>query len=255
MLGVHFEITSATSIVLWRLFRSVLAATLLCASAPVAADVTARYEDGDGSQIVVEVDDRGIARIGGGDRPGYSLFTTEEAFIIENRAGRPTVIRWSDMMAVMDERVEQIWQGLGAPAPDDESQPTSEPAQLFQKSGTAEVAGRSGTRYTIVAEVAASDAEFVISDDPQLAPLGTAWSRFFMRNPTFGRMMTGKPGPISRALAALTDGRGPLQLGGIALTAVSFEDVPRNQFELPTEPLNRAEVRAYLQSCPSERPR
>lgn len=255
MLGVHLEMTSATSIVLCRLFRSVIVGTLLCASAPVAADVTARYEDKDGSQIVVEVDDRGIARIGGADRPGYSLFTAEEAFIIENRAGRPTVIRWSDMMAVMDERVAQIWEGLRAPAPDDESQPTSEPAQLFQKSGTAEVAGRSGARYTLVAEVGASDAEFVISDDPQLAPLGTAWSRFFMRNPTFGRMMTGKPGPISRALAALTDGRGPLQLGGIALTAVSFEDVPRNQFELPTEPLNRAEVRAYLQSCPSERPR
>lgn len=237
-----------------RLHTYLLAGALFISSAAAEADVTGRYAEKGGSEIIVQVNEQGLARIGGGDEPGYTLFTAEDAFIVSILNGSPMVIRWSDMMTVMDERARQILGEL-ATSPENEEHAATEAIQLFRESGRAEIGGWSGIRYTPVADPESENSEFIVSQDPRLAPLGLAWSRFFMRNPTFGRMITGKPGPLSRQLAEMTKDRGPLQLGAIVLKDVSFEDLPPAAFDLPTEPLSQARVREYLKSRRDQNPR
>ena len=212
---------------------------LLCA-APAAADVTGRYRNGD-QTITIEVNDAGLTRLGQDGGDSYTIFNGDEGFVVSNEDGGIVVMRWSDMVAVLDVEVARL---LGE-APEPVAEPQESP-NTWQSMGPATVEGRAGVEYSFPGETMAAGDTIVLSEDARLAPLGRAWARAFALMPSFGSLLGRTEAPATQQLIVLLADRGPLQLGRIRLIDAAFETIDSGRFALPGEPLSRDEVAAQF---------
>jgi hypothetical protein len=208
-------------------------------AAPAAADVRARY-DGVGGAATVEVDDNGDMRLGGEDGGSYSLFTAAGDYVVFQRDGGPAAARYEDFRAVIEAMTAAL--GLHARSP---AQPPAE-SPLIDK-GRQMVAGYSGTRFEWTGGAGQPNGFAIVSDSPELRPLGRAMAKLLSLLPTFEESMGG---PRPAALAALGEMLGSaalLQLDEqFALAEVSFAPLPADRFALPPTVLSREEVAAML---------
>lgn len=230
------------------MLRSASVALCLLWAAPAAADVTARYTDGNGVIVILEADDSGAARFGAEGAPTYQIFTADDGFIIESQDRQSRVIRWADLAAYYDAEMARL---TGRPPQETRRKPS--PPRLAS-AGTVTIEGRDGTEYLARGEPAPAGQRIVISTDPALTPVGRVFARLFQLAPTFGRVLTGRADDLTIELGALVAGGAPLQLGAMRLVDVSFAPVPAERFVLPAPPLSREATAAALRAGRTEAP-
>ncbi len=153
---------------------------LLLASAAAGsaqAGMRAVYFDGSKSkQLVIEVADNGDARIGEADSSDYGLLVGGRFIVVGLQEGKPMVARIEDIGAAIDRVVPPIFRNML-------SDPASAglPKRLqITPAGEQTVGGRKGRAYRITGFSGGAEkaADYVISADPALAPVGQALEQF-----------------------------------------------------------------------------
>ncbi len=231
----------------------IAAITLSLWATPALADVSARYETVEENafidmEMTIEVDDAGNMRMQMNGTPNYYLYRDGEMFVVSRDRGDPSVVKVSDMMAIAQETFERI--GVAAAFAD---APEPEPF-IFSPMEEQVVQGRTGMAYGTVQEEgdAARWGSLVISNDPQLAPIGQAMAAAqqvqIQGMGSMGTMLGRLSGNMIEVLAS----GAPLRWMQIELTDVSFDPIPRDRFALPAEPLTIEELRAAAE--PAEPP-
>ncbi|HYI49899.1 MAG TPA: hypothetical protein VEX35_15685 [Allosphingosinicella sp.] len=154
--------------------RLLIAATALFATQPAAAGIIAHYRMGQGPEqrlVVVEVNDRGDSRadMGGGQ---VLLLLDGTFYVVETDAEGTYAARAEDAFAILEVDMGNRRSAHGP----DPAMPTLPPPPQVQliRGGTEIVAGHRGTVWRVrdpAAPAGASAEEFVVSADPELAPL------------------------------------------------------------------------------------
>lgn len=157
--------------------RLLIAATALLATEPAAAGIVAHYRLGPGPEqrlMAIEVNDRGDSRadLGGGQ---VMLLLGGTAYIVETDAEGIYAVRLDDAFAASMEAWDAADRSPRNPSSDGPPPPLPPSPQVeLIRGGTEIVAGRTGTLWRIhdpAAPPGASDEEFVVSADADLAPL------------------------------------------------------------------------------------
>jgi hypothetical protein len=242
------------------------AALTFMAAASAQADITARYE-GAGNQaptVSIAVDDAGQVHVEGG-RPNQP----DQRMVLITRGGvgyfsgtdvqGSFVARQDDMLAVVNDAIRQAMPAAVRDALSHVAQARFE----IVEGGLETVGGRQGRVYTLrpvlpPAPVPASahggdgtdnpDApqppfEIVISDDPELAPVGREMARLFASGvPLIEAVLGALPETATQLQNLLARGT-PLRIGDqFQLRSVSAAPIPDRTFALPAPPLTRAQL-------------
>lgn len=218
---------------------------MACASTPAMADVSARYRIPGGQMILIEASDEGNGRFtpeGDGAQGGYAVFTPNDSFLVFTEAGVTRVMRFADFRAALDAMVERMLANIDGAESVDAPQPApAVPAEpRLVAGGRSEVNGRSGTLYRDRA-AEGNMGDFVISDDPALAPVGRIFAKTMIETPMFGDLIGGAAADWKRELAALLDKGAPLRLGEVSLESMTSDQIPAARFALPSAPISREE--------------
>lgn len=233
------------------LVRAVAASAVNAFAAPAHADMTALYETTLAPMpMTVEVNDAGDVRVQQSTGASYYLMTGGKAYIVQRGPNGPYAAEMGLYLQIQAEQFSDfaasIMKGIEGAA----DIPTPE----FTSLGPTEIRGRVGTGYSFsFASNAKPEAEakrrpmFVVSDDPQLAPLGEALARF---QRTGGQAM-GRLLPMFQSFSdgtAEVIGTGaPLRMGPSELTQVDMAAIDPARFALPAEPLTEGQIREMFQ--------
>jgi hypothetical protein len=202
------------------------------------AGLRAVYFDASKSrQLVVEVADNGDARIGEADSGDYGLLIGGRFLIVGDQAGKPMVARIEDVGAAVDRVVPPIFHDM---LRDPSSARLPKRLQVMA-AGEQTVGGRKGRLYHIsgFSEVdAPKAADYVISSDPALAPVGHALEQFMNAALVPAAVLMGSAIPEllgeTREIFALGT---PIDISGrFRLDRVETVDVPAARLALPAAP-------------------
>jgi hypothetical protein len=235
-----------------------LLCALLFGGTAAAADITARYilpEIGD-LVMTVEADDHGNSRISVDGQPGVITTGGIAYFVTTDEAG-PVVVRRDDALAAMNALAREM---TGAP-----ELPGSAPADPVMPGptdgGGETVAGRAGRRWILLSgdpPRGADVMDVVLSDDPELAPIGRALAALFTED-TLGVGGSVGPGGLTGnvtppALALIRRGT-ILRFSGMArLESVTRAPIPPSAFALPAPPMTFADFAKRLREGRSPPP-
>lgn len=204
--------------------RLSIAALLWAAGSQSAeADITATYDAWGpiGPTLVVQVSDRGDARVEMGGR-----------LVAIRRDGTMYLVRSDDrgtfvLTAGEFERIEASLM-RDHPFPDDS--PATENVRVVE-AGTEVVGGRTGTVLLFEEEgrlPESSELAFVVSSDPDLAPVGPVMAQIF------GGVALPMPEPVRRSINEVHRRGTPIRMWVlIRLTGTSSERIPASAFDLP----------------------
>ncbi|HYJ52708.1 MAG TPA: hypothetical protein VEW04_06015 [Allosphingosinicella sp.] len=257
------------------------AALAFLAAAPAQADTTARY-GGAGNQaptVSIAVDEAGQVHVEGG-QPNQP----DQRMVLITRGGvgyfsgqdvqGSFVARQDDMLAVVNDAIRRAMPVAVREALAHVAQARFE----IVEGGIETVAGRRGRVYTLraivpPAPVPASahggdgtenpDAppppfEMVISDDPELAPVGRELARLFASGgPLIEAVLGAVPEAVTQMQSLLARGT-PIRIGDqFHLSSVSAAPIPDRVFALPATPLTRAQLAERMPAsfAASARPR
>lgn len=215
-----------------------LAALLTLAPLPALADVTARY-DVDGKELVVEVDDGGNSRIGLAGKFAVIRRDGVDYLVVEDKTG-PKVFELQGIVTL-------IKGFLPKPKPEDAAKEKVE-FGVVPGPGTATVAGRTGTILMMSMlkgpeEDRKRQVEIVMSQDPQLAPVGLVVARtadvfldfmgtFIPESTQFGATARGILAKGAPLRIHPIDPAKPAKMR-FELTAVDTAEIDAKHFELP----------------------
>lgn len=229
-------------------------AALTLAAAPAVADVSARYEtEQRGSslrmEMMLEIDSGGNMRVQMGAMPMYMLMLGSDMYMVARGPTGVYVVRIEDFATVAREFIDRMESVRDMP--DGTADPEAEQQRLVAL-GQREVNGRTGTAYGAPAHGDTPEyVQFVISDDPSLAPIGAAFVRSLVNSTeTASRMIPGF-GNIRNGLAPemeLLNRGAPLTMASMSLTDVSLEEIDDSRFALPAEPLTIDQIRAQYET-------
>lgn len=207
----------------------------LLLAAPAQADITARFAQTSRPPMVVEVRDNGDSRITVND--GFYLRRDGAAYMILSDTRGTFAARQEDFVALIREL-------MGA-AP--ELQPPGDSQVSLGRQGEETVGGRRGTRFRLKFVGSANPEEtldVVISDDPELAPVGRAMEAQLA--PLLSASMTGTPG-LFQGLADLMARGTVIRFGFLwELESVATGPVDAAAFELPGPVLSGEALRERL---------
>jgi hypothetical protein len=227
-----------------------------CWSGPAAADMTARYSYAPGGPVVmtVEVNDRGDSRISGGSRMA-AITVDGVAWVATGDLDGVYAVRRDDMFAAMEEVAQAMARATLPPEFANLPPPSEDETSGYRavERGTITIAGRSGTRWLLASRVPrprdSMEPEwvFVVSDDPQLAPIGRAIARQF-RLERRGFSMSPAGGEFGGALppemlAVVQRGTLIGIDGQLYLRSVETAPVPPSAFTLPPTLLTREQFK------------
>lgn len=192
-------------------------------SSPAAADVTAVFASNQDWQIVVEVAADGSIRISeksrGDFEAGYTLIRDSKCYEVSPGPGGPVAISAEAANYQFHQSVSRGEIILS----DEPKRSLHKPVLLKQEQ--VHIAGYTGTRYSLAN---GSGESVVVSDAPELKPLGMAIDHLFAQMDSRGH---------ESGLAAfrpLIASRGVLSFfGELSLTQVSFESIDPSRFALP----------------------
>lgn len=221
------------------------AMALFCGmGAPAAlADVTATFTETASSSTtlngrarlhtVIEVASDGSARIEMGNGApiddGYTLIRDGKIYRVSPGPGGPVAVSAEADAYNYRQSVRR-----GEIIPSSHNQQQRRPSSLVAK-GEVRIAGYTGTQYAL------SDGGrpvMVVTDDPQLKPLGTALDRFL------GQTTGQEADPDLAQIRSLVAAHGPLSLfGGQDLSQVSFAPIDPRRFALPARVVELADVK------------
>lgn len=219
------------------------------AAAPAAADVTARYASsfGRGPAMTIQVNDRGDSRISTGNQMAV-VTIGGESYLLEADLSGIYAVRVEDAMAAMREMFSAMSGEAGFPTP-----PPPSPDEALEpvEQGRETVAGRVGTVWSLrphgaTAAPGPNGFDFVISSDPDLAPVGRAFARQYggMSEGMAAMLGPGRggPGSLFAASRAILERGTMIRMGRMfRLDAVETGPVPASAFALPAAPLTRAQ--------------
>lgn len=212
-----------------------MALVALAAADPALADVTARFRQSAGAPIVIQVNDRGDSRMTVTD--GVYVTSNGVNHMILTFPNGTIVVRQEDFLGLMAEL-----SGVLAP-PVTASGPRIE----ISERGRETVGGRSGTVFRVGPPGSADSLEFVISTDPDLAPVGRVFQAQFLPMLTTQR---GTPAGLAEAMTDLLSRGALLRFGTLfRLEAVDNAPVPESAFALPGTPISRDALRERLMSA------
>lgn len=185
-------------------------------------------------QLVIEVADNGDARIGEADSGDYGLLIGGHFHVVGQQGGQPMVARIEDIGAAIDQVVPPIFHDLlRAPATAKSS------AKIrIEAAGEQQVGGRTGRVYHVRGldgDDAEKTADYVISADPALAPVGRALEQFMNAALVPAAVLMGPAIPEliaeTRQIFALGT---PLDAGGrFRLDRIETVDMPASRLALP----------------------
>lgn len=219
--------------------RMGLAALLACIGAGSAeAGLRAVYfDDAKAKQLVIEVADNGDARIGEAESSDYGLLIGGHFIVVGDQDGKLMVARIEDIGAAIDRVVPPIFHNML-------SDPASGnlPAHLkADQGGEQQVGGRTGRSYRISGFAggdATQTADYVISKDPELAPVGRVLEQFMNAALVPAAVLMGPAVPQligeTREIFALGT---PIDIGGrFRLDRAEKADIPASRLALPAAP-------------------
>lgn len=217
------------------MIRSCLALALIACAAPAMAGLRATYTDAEGGRkLVIDVADSGDARIGEKASDDYGLLLGGHFYMVSRDEKGPTVARIEDVAAAMDRVMPPVFKDIFTAAAG-----SGKPARLkMEAKGDRSVAGRSGKLWLVYGldeKDPAKPAQFVISDDPALRPVGRAMEQFMNAAVVPAAVFIG---PAAAEIVAETHEifalGTPLDAGGrFRLESVESADVPAEALKLP----------------------
>jgi hypothetical protein len=189
-------------------------------------------------QLMIEVADNGDARIGEADSSDYGLLLGGHFYIVGGQQGAPMVARIEDVGAAVDRVVPPIFHDL-LKSP---STASRLPTHLRAEAGAEQKVGGYGGRLYHVRGLDSADpqkvADYVISSDPALAPVGRVLEQFMNAALVPAAVMMGPAIPEligeTREIFALGT---PIDVGGrFRLDHVDRVDIAPGRLALPAEP-------------------
>ncbi len=250
-----------------------LVAALILASSAAEADTTAVYAARDRSlrlSMTVEIADNGSVRYQMSAGRTYGLVLSDVDYFVTVDPKGPLVDRVNDLVAAQKEAMAALMPTLRHDA---------KPAgPKLVPIGVTTINGRTGKAYgyrrgttpepgpslnpnlgTVTSRPAtesevkraSANPVVVISDDPDLAPLGKVMAHQFNKSVAMlSRMMGGAPGMIDEMQAILRTGA-PLSFAGLELQSVNHAAIDPKRFELPAQPETLNQIRERLKPLPA----
>jgi hypothetical protein len=255
-----------------------LALAALGLSSPACADVAARFA-GSGKYaptMSIAVADGGRARAEAGTpnqpRERVVLITREGvSYLVTNDASGRFVGRLDDFYAIIEETIRSTMPARAR----DAMRHLAEASVEIVPGGLETIAGRQGRVYTITAHLppslspaaAQSDddaeaepvpalppVEIVISQDPELTPVGREMARLFDGStPVIAATLGAMPPAVAQIRELIGRGTMIRFADAIRLRSVSTDALPDSAFVLPGPVLTRAQLRARAPRPPSAR--
>lgn len=221
-----------------RMLGMAMAAAMLLAGSAAQAGLRAVYLDvAKAKQLQIDVYDNGDARIGEVGNEDYGLLIGGEFYIVDIEGGKATVARLKDVATAIDAVLPPIFKGLFDMAADQAPR-----APLKIEPGEAGSAGgRDGKIYRIKGLDSAQPekvTEFLISEDADLKPVGTALEAFMNAAivPAAPLIGAGATELIAETRTIFALGT-PLDAGGrLRLNLAGKAAFPAAYFRLPAKP-------------------
>jgi hypothetical protein len=213
----------------------VLLATLALADA-AHADTTAIYGNPAAKfTMTVKIASNGDIR---GEVPGRTYyFVGGKDYFADRTDSGFVVMRLDDMVKVMTEQFAEQSAKLGIPSF------TPPPLTLVRK-GTVSINKWSGEAYYMQAANGQMSPRpmAVISHDPSLTDLGKAMERQYEKSEIMMSQVMKGHAPTSNMKQVLSSGAA-ISFAGADLQSVSFDPIPKDEFDLPAQPAPIDEVR------------
>lgn len=157
---------------------SIIGAAMLLAAGAAQAGLRAIYIDvRNAKQLQIDVHDNGDARISETGSEDYGLLIGGDFYVVDTESGTPTVARLKDIASAIDQVIPPIFKGLF-----DQATAAMPKADLSIEPGAAgEAGGRSGRLYHVRGLDSTQPdkvTHYLISDDPDLKPVGTVLEQF-----------------------------------------------------------------------------
>ncbi|HSG33663.1 MAG TPA: hypothetical protein VLA37_03950 [Sphingomonadaceae bacterium] len=230
-------------------------ATLGLSATPAWADVAGRYETIDENsffkmEMTVEADSAGNVRVQMARQASCYLLLDGELYVIGRDTSGIIVTRLEDAVAAVTEAAQQM--GFDDSFLQDEPEPS---VPTFVAMGEETVGDRKGTAYGMAGADGSEPlrADFVISNDPRLAPLGKALADLqkSMKPSTsaFGRVSIAL-GRMTDEMVAVLEQGAPIKMTQLELTDFSLDAIDPERFRLPAEPLTLEQLRAQQEPFP-----
>jgi hypothetical protein len=230
--------------------RLTLALAMIAASNAARADTTAVYKAKSlPMSMSIEIADEGAVRYQMSQGRTYGLVLKDVDYFVEMGARGPVVDRANDLITAQRE-------AMAAMLPDF--------AKHFQEHGGAQgpplvaggkitINGRVGRAYSYPSANKEPKTEpvVVISDDPDLAPIGKVMANQFGKSMTMVSSMMGgnTPGLFKEMVRVLQTGA-PLRFAGMELISVNHAAIDPKRFDLPGEPETLDQIRDRLKPLP-----
>lgn len=225
-------------------------ALLIGAAGGAQAGLRAVYFDGGkAKQLQIDVADNGDARIAEVGSQDYGLLVGGEFYVVNVADGKPTVARLKDVAAAIDQVLPPIFKGLfdkaGAAMP--------KTKLTIEADGPGSAGGRDGRVYHVKGMDTAEPGkvtDFLISQDPELKPVGAALEQFMNAAmvpaaPLIGAMAAEMIAETRTIFALGT----PIDAGGrFRLDSAAKADVPASTFALPAKPQTVAQLVAAMKA-------
>lgn len=239
--------------------RLTVAALLALWASPAAADVTARYVAGANAALAmtVEVNDRGDSRTSMGNQ-GAVLTVNGETYLLMADLAGTFAVRQEDVFALFAAQARamtsDIAAGPAAAAPPDRS--------VAVRQGSEVVGGRTGTIWAVRSPGEESAArpggrarpgegggiDFVVSSDPDLAPVGRVLARQLGASVDgMNRMIGPGWGRFGAAMRSIFERGTVIRFGRLLrLESVATGPVPADRFALPETVFSREQYAARM---------
>lgn len=222
--------------------RLILLLLLSLGASPALAGQRAVYAEPDGKTLTVEVADNGFARVRTDDPDQYGIWRDGQYYIVGREDGRVMVARIEDVAAAIDQVVPPIFKAMF------EAVGAGPPASLrIEPKGKRRVAGHEGHVYAVYGidkDKPKESAEFVMSSEAALRPIGRAMEQFMIATIVpIGALIGDAAAEMVADTRAVFAKGAPLDLGG-RFILVSFEpaEVTQEMVTLPAKQQSVAEI-------------
>ena len=194
--------------------------------------------------MVIRVNDRGDSRLISGNQM-VVLTVNGDTYVIMGDLNGVFAVRQTDMMAAFTDLVATGFSDHAHDGTDADA-----PSQSYEiaETGTETVGGREGTVLAVHREGQESDIadRYVISRDPDLAPIGTALARQFSGSVEALQGITGV-GDFSAHISDIFSRGTIIRMGNLfRLESVDMSPVPPSEFALPDAILSREDFVARM---------
>jgi len=222
--------------------RGLLTGLFLALAGPAFADTTAVFERPAANfKMTVEIASNGDLRGDVAGKPGtYILTINGEGYVVIATPKGVVVDRVEDIGAALKVVAEKRLPGYSAMMKD-LGPDVAGSGIPFVKGDEVTIQGRKGTPYYFSGPQSPGIPPLlVISNDPDLAPIGVAMAGQLAMSEHL--QLFASHNPFNLSLKAIMKTGAPIEFAGAELTTVSHDPIPPSRFELPAAPESRDDI-------------